>query len=159
MSKFNVTRDAGYTSAQLMAIAADVGSYKWFLPLVVGSRVYAIKKDAEGNKTFKGELHIRYKKLKIDQKFTSDVTVDENKQTIVSHSSEGIFENLLSTWSFTDLPAGGCRISYDVDYKTKSRAVGFLISGMFDMATRKLLNAFEERARELYGAPQLSRSA
>ena len=159
MPKFNITRDAGYSPEQLMAIAADVGSYHKFLPLVVGSRMLDMKKNSSGTKTFKGEIHIRYKRLKIDQKFMSDVVVDEKNHTIVSRSSEGIFEHLTSTWSFARLPEGGTRITYDVEYKAKSRAVGFLISGMFDMATRKLLNAFEARASELYGPPKLSRSA
>ncbi|CAN5553090.1 type II toxin-antitoxin system RatA family toxin [soil metagenome] len=159
MPRFNVSRDAGYTTEQIMAIAADVGSYHRFLPLVVGSRMFDQKKNSDGTREFKGEIHIRYKKLKVDQKFISQVVVDEKNKTIVSRAGEGMFEHLVSTWSFADLPEGGCRITYDVDYKAKSRAVGFLISGMFDLAARKLLNAFEARARELYGPPKLSRSA
>ena len=38
-----------------------------------------VKKDAIGSKTFKGEIHIRYKRLKIDQRLMSDVVVDREK--------------------------------------------------------------------------------
>lgn len=159
MPKFNITRDLGYSADQLIAIAADVGSYHRFLPLVAGSRAFDETTNPGGARAFKGEIHIRYKKLKIDQKFTSDVVVDEKNKTVVSRAHEGMFEHLVSKWSFVDRPDGGCHVVYDVDYKAKSRAVQFLISGMFDMAARKLLNAFEARASELYGPPKLSRSA
>ena len=159
MPKFNITRDLGYSAEQLMVIAADVASYHKFLPLVAGSREIDARTNQDGTREFTGEIHIRYKKLKIDQKFMSDVVVDERNMTVGSRAREGMFEHLFSKWSFQNLPEGGCRVIYDIDYKAKNRAVQFLISGMFDMATRKLLNAFEERARKLYGPPKLSRSA
>ena len=40
MPKYNVTREMPYKAAELYAIAADVDSYKDFLPLVESSRSF-----------------------------------------------------------------------------------------------------------------------
>ena len=42
---------------------------------------------------------------------------------------------------------GGCEIEFTVDYALKSRSLQFLLSGMFDLVVRKIMNAFEARAR------------
>ena len=45
-----------------------------------------------------------------------------------------------------------CDINFTVDYQLKSRTLQFVLSGMFDLAVRKVMTAFEERARVLYAA-------
>jgi coenzyme Q-binding protein COQ10 len=44
-----------------------------------------------------------------------------------------------------------CDINFTVDYALKSKMLQVVLSGMFDMAVRKVMSAFEERARALYG--------
>ena len=63
MPKYNVTREMPYKAAELFAIAADVDSYKDFLPLVESSRTFDRERVSDGIERFKGELRVRYKKL------------------------------------------------------------------------------------------------
>jgi coenzyme Q-binding protein COQ10 len=152
MTKYSVTRTMPYSARQLFDIAADVNSYRKFLPLVKESRAFDIRRGEDGKKTFKGELVVRYKRLGINERFVSDVTVDPAALTVTSRSNQGPVEHLDSNWRFIDKP-GGCDVEFNVDYKMRRRAIQFLVSGMFDMAVRKIHTAFEARARELYGSP------
>jgi ribosome-associated toxin RatA of RatAB toxin-antitoxin module len=43
-------------------------------------------------------------------------------------------------------------VNYSVDYTLKSRTLQFLLNGMFDLAMRKIMAAFEKRAAMLYGS-------
>jgi coenzyme Q-binding protein COQ10 len=156
MSKHSIKRSMDYSARQLFDIAADVDSYKKFLPLVRASRAYDVRRDENGRKTFKGELLIQYVKLGIRESFTSEITADPILLTVESRSAQGPVEHLHSVWRFTDKPGGGCDIEFSVDYKLKRRAIQFLISGMFDMLARKIHSAFEARAHLLYGNPSKS---
>jgi len=151
MPKFNVTREMPYKAAELFAVAADVDSYKDFLPLVESSRSFDRVKVADGVERFKGELRVRYKKLHIDETFLSDVVADRAALKVSSHSEGGLFDHVIAEWRFSDRKTGGATVEFQVDYKAKSRSLQFFMSGMFDYMVRKINNAFEARARELHG--------
>ncbi len=152
MPKFNVTREMPYKAAELFAVAADVDSYKDFLPLVESSRTYDRTKVSDSVERFKGELRVRYKKLHIDETFLSDVVADRGALKVSSRSEGGLFEHVVAEWRFSDRKSGGSTVEFQVDYKAKSRSLQFFMSGMFDYMVRKINNAFEARARELHGA-------
>ena len=56
MPKFNVTREMPYKAAELFAIAADVDSYKDFLPLVESSRTFDRERDGRGCRALQGRI-------------------------------------------------------------------------------------------------------
>jgi coenzyme Q-binding protein COQ10 len=60
--------------------------------------------------------------------------------------------HLVSNWTIRDLPGGRSEVNYSIDYTLKSRTLQFLLGGMFDLAIRKIMAAFEKRAEKLYGA-------
>ncbi len=157
MPKFHVTREMPYKAVELFAIAADVDAYKNFVPLVESSRTFGRERVGDGIERFKGELRVRYKKLHIDETFVSDVVADEPELTVSSRSGGGLFEHIIAQWQFTDRKSGGSTVAFHVDYKTASRSLQFFMSGMFDYMVRKINNAFEARARELYGSAHASR--
>jgi coenzyme Q-binding protein COQ10 len=150
MPKFSVTREMPYKAAELFAIAADVDSYKDFLPLVESSRTFDRERVGEGIERFKGELRVRYKRLHIDETFVSDVVAEQTGFKVQSHAQGGLFEHIDAQWQFTDRKSGGSTVEFQVDYLAKSRSLQFFISGMFDYMVRKINNAFEARARELH---------
>jgi coenzyme Q-binding protein COQ10 len=147
----------GYSARQLFDIAADVDSYRKFLPLVKVSRTYDVQLGENGRKTFKGELLIQYMRLHIKERFLSNVTADPVRLVVESHVFQGPVEHLISSWTFVDRPDGGCDVEFNVDYQLKRRAIQFLVSGMFDMLVRKIHSAFESRALRLYGPPSARR--
>lgn len=156
MPKFNVTRSVPYSAEQVFAIARDVKHYRDFLPLVKRSVVRNARDLGDGREAFEGELTIAYKKLSIEEVMTSNVTVDPAKLTVTAESSQGPVKRLVSEWKIVPLGENLSEISFSVDYELRSRTLQFVLSGMFDMAVRRIMTAFEDRARELYGMPAKS---
>ena len=152
MPKYNVTREMPYKAAELYAIAADVDSYKDFLPLVESSRSFDRVEAPDGAERFKGELRVRYRKLHIDETFVSDVIAEPKAFKVSSRSAGGLFDHIIAHWKFTDRKTGGATVEFQIDYKATSRSLQFFLSGMFDYMVRKINNAFEARARELHAA-------
>lgn len=156
MPKFSVTRSVPYSAEQVFAIAADVEHYKYFLPLVKRSIVRNVQELPGGGRTFEGQLTIAYKKLSIEEVMVSQVTVDPANQTVTAESSQGPVKRLMAEWKIVSTGDNSSDINFSVDYELKSRTLQFVLSGMFDMAVRRVMTAFEERARDLYGAAATS---
>lgn len=151
MPQFSVSRSVPYTAEQVFAIARDVARYKEFLPLVKRSIVRGAKTDAQGLEHFEGELTVAYDKLRIEEVMTSRVTVDPQALTVTARSDQGPVKHLVSEWKIVPTGDNRCDINFTVDYVLKSKMLQMVLSGMFDMAVRKVMSAFEERARVLYG--------
>lgn len=151
MPQFSVSRSVPYTAEQVFAIARDVAHYKDFLPLVKRSVVRGATTDAQGVERFEGELTMSYQKLGIEEVMASQVTVDPAAFTVTSRSQQGPVKHMVAEWKIVPTGDKRCDITFSVDYALKSRMLQLALSSMLDMAVRKVMSAFEDRARQLYG--------
>lgn len=153
MPKFSAMRSVPYSAGQIFQIAGDVSDYDRFLPLVDRSVVTDVIAHPDGKLTFTAELHFAYTKLGISDTLRSHVIVDPAACTVRASSDEGPVKSLASEWRIRARGPARSEIHFSVDYTLKSRSLQFLLSGMFDFAVRRIMTAFESRARQLYGAP------
>ena len=154
MPKFNVTRRVPFSADKVFAVAADVANYRAFLPLVRRSSIRNAKQLPDGRESFDSELVIAYKKLGIQETMQSQVTLDKATNTVVSTSSDGPMKHLHAEWRIEALGPEASEIHFSVDYALKSRSLQFVLSGMFDLVVRKIMTAFENRVREIYGVKE-----
>src|SRR5215471_7011444 len=133
-----------YTPEQLFALVADVERYPEFLPWCVGAR---LRERRQG--LIVADLIIGFRMFR--ERFTSRVSLDPPHRIDVAYT-EGPFRYLDNHWTFTPDPRG-CRIGFFVDFEFKSRLLQPLIEVLFSEAVRRMVGAFEKRARDLYGAP------
>ena len=151
MPKLNLTRTVPHTAEQMYAIASDVKSYPRFLPLCKQANIIEQNVNDDGVMRCQAELVVGYKKLSIRESFISQVTADPSVLTVEAQSSDGPIRNLDTIWRFSDLPGGGSKISYEIDFTMKSRPLQFLMSSVLDRAVEKVMNGFLNRAAQLYG--------
>jgi coenzyme Q-binding protein COQ10 len=159
MTKFTVTRRVPFRADQIYAIAVDVAAYKEFVPLLTGSSVRNRQTLPGGGEIFDAALAISYKKLNISETLTCHVVADPANRTVTAQSEEGPVKSLHSEWRIVAAGDRECDIQFTVDYTMKSRSLQFLLSGMFDLMVRRIMSAFEQRARKLYGAPATASAA
>jgi coenzyme Q-binding protein COQ10 len=152
MPKHSISRKVPFSAGQVFAIASDVAHYRQFLPLVRRSQILSRQTLADGREVLETELTIAYRKLGIEETLRSTVTVDRAKLLVKAHSAHGPVKNLDAEWQLQDIGPKSCDIHFNIDYALKSRTLQFVLSGMFDMVVRNVMNAFEARARKLYGS-------
>ena len=140
-----------YTPEQLFDLVADVGRYPEFLPWCLGARV----RERRGN-TITADLLIGFRMVR--ERFTSRVVLDRPGRIDVSYS-EGPFRYLNNHWDFIRQPDGSCLIDFYVDFEFRSRLLQKIIEVLFHEAVKRMVGAFEARARQLYGAPGVARGA
>jgi coenzyme Q-binding protein COQ10 len=133
-----------YTPKQLFDLVADIERYPEFLPWCVGARI----KERRQNLVV-ADLIIGFRMFR--ERFTSRVSLDPHQRIDVAYA-EGPFRHLNNHWSFLPDP-GGCRVGFFVDFEFSSRLLQKLIEVLFSEAVRRMVGAFEKRARDLYGAP------
>jgi coenzyme Q-binding protein COQ10 len=150
MPQFSVTRRLPFRPADLYAIAADVPSYPRFVPLCTDARVWDESKDADDRRHFRAAIDLAYPKLRLSETLTSEVTTDPVALAVRAVSTAAPAKFLDNRWLFHDLGAGGTDVDFYISYELRSWTLQLLVGGMFDYAVRKIINAFEARARELY---------
>lgn len=148
--KFSTTHRVNFTPQQIFAVVADVGSYKEFLPLVERSTVRNRKPAVDGNENFSADLLVGYKKMGIHESFSSQVQTSLKDLSVSAVSSGNAVKKLISSWQIAAIEGGKSDITFAVDYEMKSPMLQILMRGMFDMAARKIMSAFEARAEKLY---------
>ena len=147
MTRHEETRVMPYTPVQMLEMIADIEKYPEFLPWCKGARIR--------NRQSKGDLEIVEADLIIAflafrEKFGSNVTIDQSSQTIDVQYLDGPFYNLTNYWKFKPHD-NGCEVNFFVEFEFKSRVLEAVIGKVFDQAMRKIIHAFEVRAKELYG--------
>ena len=147
MPAFETTRRVAFTPLQMMELVADVERYPEFVPLCEGLRV--LSREAAGNpETVVAAMDVGYKGIR--ETFTSRVTVDRAGLKVAADLIEGPFHHLTNRWTFTAAP-GGSDVRFAISYEFKSFMLQMLVGALFDQAFRRFTEAFEARARVVYG--------
>ncbi len=150
MPKFSTTHHVNFTPEQIFAVVADVGSYKEFLPLVERSTVRNRKPAVDGNENFGADLLVGYKKMGIQESFSSQVQTSLKDLSVSAVSSGNAVKKLISSWKIAAVEDGKSEITFAIDYEMKSPLLQMIMKAMFDNAARKIMGAFEARAAKLY---------
>jgi coenzyme Q-binding protein COQ10 len=151
VTQFAVTRRMAHSPEELYAIAADVQQYSSFVPLCSASNEGPRIADEQGRERFRGTLRIAYPKLGLAETLHSDVTVDRQRLLVRAVANDGPVKHLENRWAFRPDGKGGTQVEFSVDFEMSSRILHGVVTGLFDYAMRKIMNAFEARAEMLYG--------
>jgi coenzyme Q-binding protein COQ10 len=134
-----------YTPQQLFDLVADIERYPEFLPWCVATRITERSDDR-----LVSEMVIGFKMFR--ERFVSRVKLDREGHRIDVSYAEGPFKYLTNHWLFEAHPRG-CMIDFFVEFEFRSRLLQKVIQVLFHEAVRRMVGAFEARARDLYGPP------
>jgi coenzyme Q-binding protein COQ10 len=138
-----------YTPEQLFDLVADVGKYPQFLPWCIGARVRGATEAG-----LVADLTIGFGPFR--ESFTSRVTLDRPRRVNVRYEN-GPFRYLNNQWDFHP-HENGTEVAFFVDFEFRSRLLQAAIGVVFNEAVRRMVNAFQKRARDVYGPPVVTRS-
>lgn len=145
MPSIRESRELDYSAEAMFDLVADVRRYPEFLPWIVATRV---RSDSETEMV--ADMMVGFKALR--EKFTSKVKKDRPERIAVEYV-DGPLSHLENTWHFEPLGPNRCRIDFCVDFTFRNAVFEALAGQYLDRAFRKMVGAFEERARQLYGEP------
>ena len=130
-----------YTQQQLYTLVSEVEKYPEFIPWCTGVRI-----QEKTSAYILADLLIGFKG--ISECFTSKVELLPNEIRV--DYIKGPFSHLENKWVFTSVD-GGTKIDFLIKFEFKSKLLEMLIGGLFEIACQKMVSAFTQRAKELYG--------
>jgi coenzyme Q-binding protein COQ10 len=148
---FETVRRVPFTPEQMYALVADVEHYPQFLPLCESLQVIS-RSQVDGQPVIVARMEIGYKAIR--EGFTTRVVLMPSAPAVTVTYLDGPFHHLENRWRFLPADQGtACDVAFWIDYQFKSPMLGLLMGVMFDKAFRKFSEAFEQRARAVYGTP------
>lgn len=133
-----------YTSEQMFGLVADVAKYQEFAPWCIASRITR----REGDSIFYADLVVGYKMFR--ERFTSKVVLDSPRRIHIEYM-KGPLKNLRNSWEFIPDGDGGCVIDFSVEFEFGNVALQALANMFFNEVVKRMVGAFEARAKALYG--------
>jgi coenzyme Q-binding protein COQ10 len=149
MPQFSSKRRVRHAAAQMFDLVADVERYPQFVPLCSALKVKSRTAKADSVEVLVADMTVAYKIVR--ETFTSRVTLDRPKLTILVEYLDGPFKRMENRWTFRATGDRTCEVEFFIDYEFKSRMLAMLMGAMFDTAFRRFAVAFETRADEIYG--------
>ncbi len=132
-----------YPAQALYDLVNDVARYPEFLPWCSASTVL----DADAT-SMRASLSVA--KAGLSQQFITRNTLTPG-QTIVMDLEEGPFSQLHGVWQFKALTDKACKISLDLTFDYAGPLVKATLGPLFNQAANTLVDAFCQRAKQLYG--------
>lgn len=132
-----------YTPAEMFALVADIESYPRFLPWCSGARIKTQHDDDV-------EATIDISKAGVEKSFTTHNRHQVHKM-IEMKLVDGPFRRLEGYWRFDPLGDAACKISLDLEFEYSSRMLQLVVGPIFSQIANTLVDAFHQRAREIYG--------
>ena len=132
-----------YPAQALYDLVNDVASYPQFLPWCSASEIW------EASETHM-LASLEVAKGGIGQRFvTRNVLLPG--QRIEMNLQEGPFSSLNGVWEFKALGDKACKISLDLTFDYAGPLVRATLGPLFNQATNTMVDAFCQRAKQLYG--------
>jgi coenzyme Q-binding protein COQ10 len=156
MPSYRTTRRVPFTSHQMFDLVADVERYPEFLPLCEALTVRSRTQDGE-MEILTADMTVGYKAIR--ETFRSRVRLDRARCEVAAAGVPGAlgpFSQLENRWQLRAVP-GGCEVDFYIGYELRSAMLQMLVGALFDRAFRRYTEAFEVRARRIYGAAPAAR--
>ena len=146
MPSASITKKIPCSKKNLIGMVLDIEKYPEFVPWCLGGKIHTnidkgntveITADLTIGKSFFSET---YKSFVIYEKFSDSIYVT---------NMEGPLKHLENKWFFKK-KGNNSEIDFHIDFELKNKILNLLMIKSFDIGLKKIANAFEKRAIELF---------
>ena len=132
-----------YSASQMYDLVNDVDMYESFLP-------GCIKSDVLESSDTHMLASLVLSKAGVKQTLTTSNTLTKDS-AIEMDLSEGPFKSLSGGWRFTPLSDDACKIELNLDFVFSSKLMEIAFGKIFNALANNMVNAFSQRAKQVYG--------
>ena len=130
----------------LIKMVLDIEKYPEFVPWCLSGKIYS--KNLKGNKIeITAELTIG--KSFFNKTYKSFIIFDKSLDSIYVTNIDGPLKYLENNWFFKEM-GNRSEVDFQIDFELKNKILNLLMIKSFDIALKKIADAFENRAIELF---------
>ena len=146
MPSTSITKEIPCSKENLIKMVLDIERYPEFVPWCINSKIYS--KNDKGDKIeIIADLTIG--KSFFNETYKSFVTYNKSSDSIHVINMDGPLQHLENKWFFKQLE-NNSEVDFHVDFELKNKILNLLMIKSFDNGLKKIADAFEKRAIELF---------
>jgi coenzyme Q-binding protein COQ10 len=152
MPEIKQSKTLPYPAKDIYNLIIDIEKYPEFLPWCKDAKIIGNVSESQ----LHADLLINFKGFL--KKYRSDVLskISNGDYVVDIKAIEGPFKKLTSHWKINTIDDSSCEVEFFVDFEFNSNLLSKIIGVIFEKANHKMMNAFEERAKEIYPADKNS---
>mgnify|MGYP006085261365 CR=1 FL=1 len=146
MPSASVKKKISCSKNNLIKMVLDIEKYPEFVPWCLSGKIYS--KNLKGNKIeITAELTIG--KSFFNKTYKSFIIFDKSLDSIYVTNIDGPLKYLENNWFFKEM-GNRSEVDFQIDFELKNKILNLLMIKSFDIALKKIADAFENRAIELF---------
>ena len=146
MHRHSEKKHVPHTPMQMFQLVADIEKYSEFVPWCLNGKIHS--KNDKGNKVeIIADLTIG--KSFFNETYKSFVIYDKLSDSIHVTNIDGPLKHLENKWFFKQ-EGRNSEINFHVDFELKNKILNMIMIKSFDIGLKKIADAFEKRAIELF---------
>ena len=146
MPSASITKKIPCSKKNLIEIVLDIEKYPEFVPWCLGGKVYT--KIDKGN-TVEITADLTIGKSFFRETYKSFVIYDKSNDSIQVTNIDGPLKHLENKWFFKQIDHSS-ELDFRIDFELKNKILNILMIKSFDLGLKKIADAFEKRATELF---------
>ena len=150
MPSASITKEISCSKENLIKMILDIERYPEFVPWCINSKIYS--KNDKGDKIeIIADLTIG--KSFFNETYKSLVVYSKSIDLIHVTNIDGPLKHLENKWYFKQ-KGESSEVNFHVDFELKNKILNMLMIKSFDNGLKKIADAFEKRAQDLFSSTQ-----
>ena len=146
MPTASIKKEIPCTKEKLIEMVLDIEKYPEFVPWCLGGKIHT---NIDKDKTVEITADLTIGKSFFNETFKSFVIYDKSSDSIHVTNMEGPLKHLENKWFFKQ-KGENSEIDFYVNFELKNKILNMLMIKSFDIGLKKIADAFEKRAIELF---------
>ena len=146
MPSASIKKEIPCSKKNLIQMVLDIEKYPEFVPWCLNGKIHS-KKDNGDKVEITADLTIG--KSFFNETYKSLVIYEKSSDTINVTNMSGPLKHLENKWNFRQIGKNS-EVDFHVDFELKNKILNALMIKSFDIGLKKIADAFEKRAIELF---------
>jgi len=146
MPSTSIKKEISCSKKNLIKMVLDIEKYPEFVPWCLNGKIHG-KKDKGDRIEITADLTIG--KSFFNETYKSFVIYDKSKNSIQVTNMEGPLKYLENKWFFKQVGKNS-EVDFHINFELKNKILNLLMFKSFDIGLKKIAEAFEKRAIELF---------
>ena len=146
MPSASITKKIPCSKKNLINMVLDIEKYPEFVPWCLNGKIHSSNDKGD---TLEIIADLTIGKSFFNETYKSFVIYNKKTNSILVTSLDGPLKHLENKWYFKQLDSNS-EIEFHIDFELKSKILNLLMTKSFDIGLKKIADAFEKRATDLF---------
>ncbi len=148
MPTASIKKEIPCSKEKLIEMVLDIEKYPEFVPWCLGGKIHT---NVDKGKTVEITADLTIGKSFFNETYKSFVIYDKSSDSIHVTNVDGPLKHLENKWFFKQNKENS-EVDFHIDFELKNKILNMLMIKTFDIGLKKIADAFEKRAIDLFNS-------